>query len=79
MISYLNANDGKIELWADMEHLIAEVQSAESIAQCIKQEGVSDVLMGSSSMDFASEYGFDYDGEAQDLWFSGVEQSEMLK
>ena len=77
MISYLNANDGKIELWADMEHLIAEVQSAESIAQYIKQEGVSDVLMGSSSMDFASEYGFDYDAEVQDLWFSGVEQFEM--
>jgi hypothetical protein len=40
----------------------------EVLAKHMNEIGVADTVYGSSSMDFASEYGFENDDDAQLLW-----------
>ena len=39
----------------------------------LKTKGIADTLLHSSSMDFASEYGFKKDGDAWKLFDAGIE------
>ena len=47
-------------------------KTAEAIAYTLKTVGLADCVMGSSTMDFASEEGFENDGDARELWDEAI-------
>ena len=60
MIDYLEAYNGGVRLYSE-GGLKGWGSTAESIAYTLSTCGVANETYGSSSMDFASEYGFDND------------------
>jgi hypothetical protein len=70
LIRYLKAESGKVVLSSGgrEDTIIAASNSAEELAAAMKEYGLDSSLLNSSSMDFASEYGFDYDYAAWDLF-----------
>ena len=71
MIDFVSAKDGVLEMYAG-KRLVAEVCTAKSVAYYLHEEGYDGHYSFSSSMDFASEYGFDSDGDAHDIFERGV-------
>ena len=66
MINYLNAEDGNVEFYAD-HTLVGRADNAEDLADILIDNDVAATVYGSSSMDFASEYGFVSDDAASNL------------
>ncbi len=65
-INYIDADNGKLEL-----HVGNKIKSSADpiiLADIMSKHGFADVVMGSSAMDFASEYGFKKDGDAKKLY-----------
>ena len=58
MINYVDATDGKLEFFANKVSVGSSNDPAE-LAAIIIENGLAEVMYGSSSMDFASEYGFE--------------------
>lgn len=59
MINYVSANDGMLEFFAD-NTLVVKSNDANVLADAIiKNGGFAPACYGSSSMDFAEEYGFE--------------------
>ena len=77
-IDFIAAHNGGIKMFAgylgDTEHcgLKGWGKTAESIAYTLKTVGVAHTVMGGSSMDFASEEGFEDDGDALRLWNEAI-------
>jgi hypothetical protein len=67
-VTFLSAKDGKVELYSGVDNLVAVAGSAEILAATIRELklDLSDAY-ASSSMDFASEYGFGSDGMAWNM------------
>ena len=63
MIDYITAHNGGIKMFAG-DGLKGWSKTAEGIAYTLKTCGIGETLMGSSSMDFASEEGFETDDGA---------------
>ena len=63
MIDFISADKGGIKMYDDGV-FSAWVNTAEDIAHCLTSCGIADVMYGGSSMDFASEEGFDTDDGA---------------
>ena len=76
MIDYISANNGNIEMW-DGNQIVAEACTAKSICYFIQEFGLADNVLGSSSVDFASEYGFEADDYAIELWNHGLKMYSM--
>ena len=76
MIDFVAAKNGMIEMYAG-ERFIAEVCTPKSVAYYLHQEGYDDYYSCSSSMDFASEYGFANDGDAHDIFERGIKMYRM--
>ena len=69
-INFVSAEDGKVFL-SFYENGIRKEKGSENpiiLADIMKKHGFDDVVMASSSMDFASEYGFKKDGDAKRLY-----------
>ena len=64
MIDYIAAHNGGIKMFADGTNLKGWGKTAEAIAYTLKTIGLAHTVMGSSTMDFASEEGFEKDGDA---------------
>mgnify|MGYP001480533580 CR=1 FL=1 len=64
MINYVDAQDGGIKMFYGEDDFVFGT-TPEQLAKHIKEIGLADTLMGGSSMDFASEEGFDTDDGAQ--------------
>ena len=64
MINYIDAHNGGIRMYAGVRNLKGWSKTAEGIAYTLKTCGIAETLMGSSSMDFASEEGFETDDGA---------------
>jgi len=71
MIDFINAEDGNVEFFAH-HTLIGRADNAEDLADILINNDVAATVYGSSSMDFASEYGFDCDEGASQLLDAGV-------
>jgi len=71
MIDFISASEGKIQLWED-DMIVAEACTAKSIAYFLQEHGFDGNVYASSSMDFASEEGFETDQCANDLWEKSV-------
>tara|TARA_B100000524_G_C23581109_1_gene345412 strand:+ start:557 stop:811 length:255 start_codon:yes stop_codon:yes gene_type:complete len=73
MITYLDAYNGGIKMYAGKGNLKGWSKTAKGIAYTLKTCGLAEVVMGSSSMDFASEYGFANDEDATLLWDEAID------
>ena len=71
MIDYITAHNGGIKMFAG-DGLKGWSKTAKGIAYTLKTCGLAEVVMGSSSMDFASEYGFKTDDGAKILYKNAV-------
>lgn len=71
MIDFVAAKNGMIEMYAG-KRLVAEASTPKSVAYHLHEEGYGNSYSFSSSMDFASEYGFDKDGDAHDIFERGI-------
>ena len=69
-INFVSAEDGKVFLSYTEDGIRKEKGSANPIilADIMKKHGFDDVVMASSSMDFAKEYGFKSDNGAKKLY-----------
>ena len=72
MIDYISADNGGIKMFVGSFNLKGWGKTAESIAYTLKTVGLADRVMGSSTMDFASEEGFEDDGDALRLWDEAI-------
>ena len=73
MIDFITANNGQIEMFSNGSS-VAKAATSKSIAYFLQQNGFDGEVMASSSMDFASEEGFDSDDSALNLWEQGVKR-----
>ena len=64
-INFVTAKNGKIELMSDKTVVVSSVD-VEELTNTMYDHGLADSVYHSSSMDFASEDGFENDGDA---WF----------
>jgi hypothetical protein len=78
MIDFISADNAMIQMF-DGDHMVAEASTAKSICYFIQEYGLAKSVFASSSVDFASEYGFETDECANDLWDSGLKYYEMTK
>ena len=72
-INFVSAKDGKIELHmnddnSSMDCTIKSSANPIILADIMSKHGFADTVMASSSMDFASEYGFKTDDGAKKLY-----------
>ena len=72
MIDYISAHNGGIKMFAGSLNLKGWGKTAKSIAYTLKTVGLADRVMGSSTMDFASEEGFENNGDALKLWDEAI-------
>ena len=62
-INFVTARNGKIELMSDKTVVVSSVD-VEELTNVMYDHGLADSVYHSSSMDFASEDGFEIDGDA---------------
>ena len=72
-IRFISAHNGGIQMYSNPGELVAWAKTPEMIAYALRTKGADDIIMGSSSMDFASEEGFDLDEDATILWDEGYD------
>ena len=74
-IRYINAHNGGIQMYGNAAgELVAWAKTPEMIVYALRTKGLADIVRGGSSMDFASEEGFDLDEDATILWDKGWEK-----
>ena len=76
MIDFVYANYGKIILALLDDAQVVTAESAKEVADAISTHGLADHVYMSSSMDFASEYGFASDGDAKEMFVQGLNESK---
>ena len=67
-INFIDAHGGGIRLYNGFDNLKGWSGTAKGIAYTLRTVGLADRVMDYSSMDFASEYGFENDDAAIRLW-----------
>ena len=70
-IDFITAAGGGIRMYAG-NSLKGWGGTAKGIAYTLRTVGLADCVMASSSMDFASEDGFENDGDAMELWNEAI-------
>ena len=66
--NFIDAHGGGIRVYNGFDNLKGWSGTAKGIAYTLSTVGLADRVMASSSMDFASEYGFENDDAAIRLW-----------
>ena len=69
-IDYIGADNGGLVLYAG--NVTIRATTAEAIAEAMKNHGLAETVMRSSSMDFASEDGFETDDGALNMWNEAI-------
>lgn len=79
MIDYITALNGGIAVFENFHNELGWASDVNELADLLIKHGASYDVMGSSSMDFADEYGFDSRNGAVDLWVEamGIYTEEM--
>ena len=71
-IDFITAENGGIKMYAGLNNVKGWGKTAKGIAYTLRTVGLADRVMASSSMDFASEDGFENDGDAMELWNEAI-------
>ena len=74
MIDYVGAKNGGLEFTTICDTKLYGA-TLEECALIIAKQGLADCVMGSSSMDFASEYGFEKDSDALTMYQYAIKLS----
>ena len=69
---FISAENGGIKMYAGVGNVKGWMKTASGIAYVLATVGLADRVMGSSTMDFASEEGFENDGDAMKLWDEAI-------
>jgi hypothetical protein len=69
-IDYISADNGGLALSAG--NVTIRANTAEAIAEAMINHGLAETVMGSSSMDFASEEGFETNDGALNMWNEAI-------
>ena len=69
-IDYIGADNGGLALYAG--NVTISATTVEAVAEAMKTHGLAETVMGSSSMDFASEEGFETDDGALNMWNEAI-------
>ena len=69
-IDYIGADNGGLALYAG--NVTIRATTVEAVAEAMKNHGLAEIVMGSSSMDFASEEGFETDDGALNMWNEAI-------
>ena len=73
-IRFIAADESGIKFFAgEVGNCVGFAKTPKMVAYILKTKGIADTLLHSSSMDFASEYGFKKDGDAWKLFDAGIE------
>ena len=72
-IRFISAHNGGIQMYSNPGEQVAWAKTSEMIAYALRTKGADDIIMGSSTMDFASEEGFKNDEDATILWDEGYD------
>lgn len=75
LIDFVGAQDGGLVFFGDAADPIGFGSTVEECALIIAKNGLADQVSGSSSMDFASEYGFESDDDADILFRNAIKLS----
>ena len=70
-IRFISAHNGGIQMYSNPGEQVAWAKTPEMIAYALRTKGADEIIMGSSSMDFASEEGFENNEDASILWDKG--------
>lgn len=70
-INFIAAENGAIEMYDREEGFVVAAETAKTISYFLKEYGYEYPVATSSSIDFASEYGFENDEAAKELWEAG--------
>ena len=70
---YLNAHKGGVQCSSSTGGLLGWSASVSGLAYIMETKGVAEEVFGGSSMDFASESGFETDDGALKLWNKAIE------
>ncbi|MFZ9006697.1 MAG: hypothetical protein ACO293_07960 [Nitrosopumilaceae archaeon] len=80
---FIGANNGGLEIFLGAGNLVAgNIQTAKTFKYVMDTYGidiVNDTIYTTSSMDFATEYGFEDDDDARILMEQGIKLIEMTK
>ena len=80
---FIGANNGGLEIYLGAGNLIAgNIQTAKTFKYVMDTYGIdtdNDTIYTTSSMDFATEYGFEDDDDARTLMEEGIKFMEMTK
>ena len=72
-IRFISAHNGGIQMYSNPGEQVAWAKTPEMIAYALRTKGADDIIMGSSTMDFASEEGFKNNNDAMKLWWKGYD------
>ena len=73
-INFIAADESGIKFFAgEVGNCVGFAKTPKMVAYILKTKGIADNLFHSSSMDFASEYGFKKNGDAWKLFDAGIE------
>ena len=80
---FIGANNGGLEIFLGAGNLVAgNIQTAKTFKYVMDTYGIdtdNDTIYTTSSMDFATEYGFEDDDDARVLMEEGFKLIEMTK
>ena len=71
-IDYINAHNGGIKMYAGVGNVKGWAKTASGIAYTRCPVGLAENVYGGSSIDFASEEGFENDSDAMELWNEAI-------
>ena len=74
-IDFLSAKNGGLEMHTENRKDVIWADTVDGVATAIYEYGIASTVMGSSSMDFASEDGFATDMGAMKLWKDALERA----
>ena len=72
-IRFISAHNGGIQMYSNPGEQVAWAKTPEMIAYALRTKGADEIIMGSSTMDFASEEGFKNNNDAMKLWWKGYD------
>ena len=71
-IDFVSAAHSGINVYAGVGNLKGWACTAKGLAYTLKTVGLADHVFASSNIDFASEEGFENDGDAKALWNEAI-------
>ena len=77
-IDFISAYNGKLELQAKSETVVKS-SDIKVLIQTVLKHKLAHTVLKSSSMDFASEYGFKNNRDAMDMWLDIVREYNAIE